>query len=403
MGKWLQASAIASAASLGAVASTGSAQAQIVHNQNVTIYNALCVGFDCATSESYGADSIRLKENNNRIHFDDTSTAGSFPSNDWRIEANSNANGGASYFAILDSTAGTIPFRVDAGAGSNALVVEQGGNVGFGTLNPVLELHVSDGDTPALRLEQNASSGFAAQTWDVAGNETNFFVRDATNGSTLPFRIRPGAPSSSIHIAAGGDVGVGTSSPASELHIQRANNGPTLTMASTGSPNRTWEFVLRDGDGEFAFNDPATTGADFIFTAGPTGGLEVQGDVTCNGTVSCFNDNSDIRYKSGVKTIENASQIVAELRPITWVAENGRVGTGLGAQEVAEVMKRNGFENWAGHTYKAKLDQHYLGYSSLIGILVAAQQEKDETIRHLEDRLLALSREINSLEEKVAR
>ncbi len=36
------------------------------------------------------------------------------------------------------------------------------------------------GDTPAWRLEQTAAGGFTAQTWDVAGNEANFFVRDVT-------------------------------------------------------------------------------------------------------------------------------------------------------------------------------------------------------------------------------
>jgi hypothetical protein len=40
----------------------------------------------------------------------------------------------------------------------------------------------------------------------VAGNESNFFVRDATNGNTLPFRIRPGAPTSSIDVGADGNV-----------------------------------------------------------------------------------------------------------------------------------------------------------------------------------------------------
>jgi hypothetical protein len=68
-------------------------------------------------------------------------------------------------------------------------------------------------DTPAIRMEQNNSGGFTAQTWDMAGNEANFFVRDVTSGSRLPFRIRPGAPTSSIDISASGNVGVGTASP----------------------------------------------------------------------------------------------------------------------------------------------------------------------------------------------
>ena len=60
-------------------------------------------------------------------------------------------------------------------------------------------------NTPGIRLFQTGGS-FGTQTWDVAGNEANFFVRDTTNGSKLPFRIRPGAPTSSIDIGADGNV-----------------------------------------------------------------------------------------------------------------------------------------------------------------------------------------------------
>jgi hypothetical protein len=47
-------------------------------------------------------------------------------------------------------------------------------------------------------------------------------VRDVTSGSRLPFRIRPGAPTSSIDIAADGDVGIGTASPDTRLSVLAA-------------------------------------------------------------------------------------------------------------------------------------------------------------------------------------
>jgi hypothetical protein len=194
------------------LASGGSLADQVILD-DLIVDGSTCVGFDCVNGESFGFDTIRLKENNLRIHFDDTSSSASFPKNDWRIRINDTTNGGSSYFAVEDSTAARTPFRIDAGAGNNALYVDSQGDVGFGTSTPVVELHSSDGDTPTLRLEQNGTSGWSPQTWDLAGNETNFFIRDVTNGSKLPFRIRPGAPTSSIDIAGSGNIGIGTASP----------------------------------------------------------------------------------------------------------------------------------------------------------------------------------------------
>ncbi len=168
----------------------GTAVADIQHLDDVIITFSQCVGTDCVNGESFGFDTIRLKENNLRIHFQDTSNSASFPSNDWRIVINDTSNGGANYFRVEDSTAGRAPFQIDAGAPNNSLRVDSAGDVGLGTDNPVVDLHVVSGNTPTLRLEQNGSSGFTAQTWDLAGNEANFFLRDVTNGSKLPLRVR---------------------------------------------------------------------------------------------------------------------------------------------------------------------------------------------------------------------
>ena len=177
-----------------------------------------CFGFDCVNNESFGFDTIKMKENNLRIKAEDTSV-GSFPTIDWQLTFNDSASGGASKFSVEDITGAKVPLTITAGAATNSLFVDSTGRIGFRTSTPVLDLHVATSNTPALRLEQNNAGGFTAQTWDIAGNEANFFVRDVTSGSRLPFRIRPGAPTSSIDIAADGDVGIGTASPAKRLHV----------------------------------------------------------------------------------------------------------------------------------------------------------------------------------------
>ena len=42
---------------------------------DLIVQRSLCVGFDCVNNESFGFDTIRLKENNTRIKFEDTSVA----------------------------------------------------------------------------------------------------------------------------------------------------------------------------------------------------------------------------------------------------------------------------------------------------------------------------------------
>jgi len=182
-----------------------------VINDDLEVIGSLGVGIDTPANQAYGFDTIIMRENNLRVYFDDTSNTASFPNNDWRLQANDNTNGGDNYFAIQDATANVIPFRVDAGATANSLRIESGGNVGIGIANPVVKLHVFNQDTPTIRLDQ--VGGFGDYKWDVAANETNFFIRDVTGSSRLPFRIRPGAPTSSLDIASSGALGVGTSTP----------------------------------------------------------------------------------------------------------------------------------------------------------------------------------------------
>jgi hypothetical protein len=188
---------------------------------DLIVDGSACIGFDCVNGESFGFDTIRMKENNVRIGVNDTSNSASFPNNDWQITFNDSSNGGLNKFSIDDISNGLTPFTIEARALSHSLYVDDGGRIGFGTSTPAVDLHVKSGNTPTLRLEQDGTSGFSAQTWDVAGNETSFFIRDASNGSTLPFRIFPSAPSSALTIeGTTGDIGLGTNSPLGALHIE---------------------------------------------------------------------------------------------------------------------------------------------------------------------------------------
>lgn len=340
---------------------------------DLIVQGSACVGLDCVNGEVFGFDTIRLKENNTRLQFEDTSAAG-FPLNNWQIRANSSAAGGASFLAFVDqgaagnSETGTIVFEVDAGAPANSMKVASSGKVGLRTATPVLDVHANTSDTPAIRLEQNNSGGFTAQTWDIAGNEANFFVRDVTSGSRLPFRIRPGAPTSSIDISADGDTGVGTGSPAQRLHV----HGPSAGLPATSGTVQNGIARLSQGGGtgvlDFGFGGAAGFGwlqagdstnlaTEFGLLLNPNGGNVGIGTtaptdtLSVNGTASkpgggAWAVFSDERLKNIKGRFLPGLQAVMQLQPIRYQYKpNNALGlpstqeyVGFGAQALQEVI-----------------------------------------------------------------
>lgn len=239
---------------------------------DLIVQGSACVGLDCVNNENFGFDTIRLKENNLRIHFDDTSVSAGFAANDWRLIANGSNSGDPSKFSIEDSTSSKTPFTITAGAATNSIFADSTGRIGLRTSTPVLDLHINTSNTPAIRLEQNSSGGFTAQTWDIAGNEANFFVRDVTGGSRLPFRIRPGAATSSIDINSDGEVGIGTASPTEELTVKSDGGNSDVFViqgSNVSSPTLFRFFETTAGQGLFSvFDENGAEAARFTAVSG---------------------------------------------------------------------------------------------------------------------------------------
>lgn len=300
---------------------------------DLIVQGSACVGLDCNNGESFGFDTIKVKENNVRIKFEDTSTTASFPSNDWQLTANDSSNGGQNKFSIDDVSGGRTPFTVEAGSPSHALYVDSGGRIGLGTSNPVVGIHHVDGNTPTLRLEQDGSSGFTPQIWDVAGNEAGFFVRDATNGSNLSFRIRPGAPTSAIDVAADGDIGLSTASPASALHISRPDSNFGIRLTNQGS-GESWVLQHNQTGDATAPNGLSLTRAG---TGSREMSLDQDGNVTFRGNVTACSDTTlcsptdtfpDYVFKPGYDLMP-----LSELA--TYIADNGHLPNVPNVEEVA--------------------------------------------------------------------
>ena len=288
-----------------------------VYADDIIVQGSACVGLDCVNNESFGFDTIRLKENNTRIKFDDTSVSAGFPANDWQLTANDSASGGSSKFSIEDITGSKVPFTVTAGASTNSIFVDSSGRVGFRTSTPVLDLHVNTSNTPALRLEQNNSGGFTAQTWDIGANEANFFVRDVTGGSKLSLRIRPGAPTSSVDIAADGDVGIGTGSPAAALDVTRTlgalgtilrisnNSGIQLLFDRTDASSTDWQ--MSNFNSTFQISVPGAGTPQFSQNS--------NGNLTIAGTLTQLSTKEAKQEFEAVEPLEVLQKVVS--MPIT--------------------------------------------------------------------------------------
>ena len=396
---------------VGSPVSNGSRVGAPVTNDQVIpddliVQQSLCVGFDCVNNESFGFDTIRLKENNTRIKFEDTSV-GSFPTNDWQLTANDSASGGSSKFSIEDITGSKVPFTITAGASTNSIFVDSTGRVGLRTSTPVLDLHINTSNTPAIRLEQNNSGGFTAQTWDIGANEANFFVRDVTGGSKLSFRIRPGAPTSSVDISADGDVGIGTGSPDEKLHVEGSDGDTTVKIEETNGTTTAREMleIINNGDPAQIFKNSAsadrwsigTSGTDFIWNNQNSANTEMQlngssGNLAIEGLLS---QGSSRKIKTGIAPV-NAQDMLARVAALP-VAE-WQYTTDLGVRHVGPMAE----DFYA--TFGLGADAAHIAPSDQAGVALAAVQalnqvvnDKNTEISELKARLAALEAVVRSL------
>ncbi len=388
---------------------------------DLIIDGSACFGLDCVNGYSFGFDTVVLTENNLRIAFKDTSNTSQFPSNDWGLQANDSANGGGNYFSIVDRDANNHVFKVEAGAPHNALYVDDNGDVGVGTATPVLEMHVSDGDTPGTRLEQNGSQGWPPQTWDVAGNETSFFIRDVSNGSTLPFRIKPGASSnslvvesdSSVEVNQGNllvpttNVGIGTVAPTERLHVS-GDDGTTVALIEETDPtvvirnllalNNTGgvSMIMTNTDSGNFWQMQHLTGGNFRLSMNAGGNqfvLDGAGNLDITGTLTQM---SDVNAKRDFESVDGRAVLEQLVEvPITrwsYKADEDHADDGEHAPRHMGPMAQDfhaSFGLGADERGISSLDANGVTIAAVQG-LYEVVQEKDARIQALEARLVAL-------------
>jgi hypothetical protein len=369
---------------------------------DLIVDGSLCVGFDCINGESFGFDTIRLKENNLRIKFQDTSNSASFPSNDWQITANDSTNGGANKFSIDDIDSGKTPFTIKAGTRANALYVDDSGRVGLGTSTPVEDLHIWYGDTPTIRLDQSGG-GWTPQTWDIAGNEANFFIRDVTNGSHLPFRIKPGAPTSTLCLMSDGKVGIGTWSPAYKFEIETTGEDAMFYLDRTDGAQLKVNVTNAQGQigtqSSHKFNIVTANANRITISSSGNVGIDnmnpgqlfvvgASGTTYCDGTDWYPTSTREAKENIISLTDDEALQALNGLNPVKYNYKQNKEEERVGfiAEDVPELVAINGRKN--------------LNSMDIVAVLTKVVQEQQKSIQEQQKTISELNKRITELEKK---
>lgn len=423
-----------------------SAVGSAVNAQLNATYDNVCVGLDCDNVFPLpnGAE-MKFQATNIRILFDDSSTDGLFPENDWILGVNEQISNGADVFYIEDLTGGTIPFKVFAGAPTNSLVVASSGNVGIGGIGADKRLQINENTAPTLRLNETSTS----TAWDVSAGQYVFSVKDNTNGFipisvlnlpgiaqniSFPNTIINGTASirnrveidSALAVQANACIGSDCSTNEQysgfrrRLRIKGQNTALEFIDASVSGnfPRSDWSILINEsfnnGDNQFAVQDMTAGTIPFIIkgaspdnsfilqesgsiSIGDTienGKLYVNGNVNVNGDVTLL---SDMRMKEGIQPLGYGLKEIMQLQPRQFrykpfVASNPeQVQYGLIAQEVETALPeivRNDY-TMAGPDGQPQ-DYKGVDYLELIPVLINAVQEQQETIEALKARIAEL-------------
>jgi DNA-binding transcriptional ArsR family regulator len=187
-------------------------------------------------------------------------------SQEWRLSANSNI------FYIEDENSGAIPFKIEDGANTDTLIIDDSGNVGIGTTTPAMSLHIEANNlsdytpltTTNLVVEDTGSANYieiasddAQLTGILFSNESGWegYVIYGNSAHANPglrfgsrkdevarFQLSGGFSFGDSYITTDpgennmiieGDVGIGTTDPVSLLNIYNSSSSNSVTRDLT--------------------------------------------------------------------------------------------------------------------------------------------------------------------------
>ena len=125
------------------------------------------------------------------------------------------------------SSTGSFTFT-NANGSSEKMRITGGGNVGIGTTSPGSKLQVNG------EIDANGADGYRIEGRPWANWGTDLLTLGDWDGESYATRIM-GSNSSEVMRVTGTNVGIGTTSPSSNLHVASTGNAEILTQRSSGA------------------------------------------------------------------------------------------------------------------------------------------------------------------------
>jgi len=133
--------------------------------------------------------------------------------------------------------------------------IDAAGDVGIGQTDPATTLHIGDGASHYVRIE-NAGSGDISSGYQIyRGSSVGMSLYDnpADNTTSLlcagSLNINCGGSGADLHVNTNGKVGIGTTDPSEILHIVAGGSGPEVRLQNASGShyirayNDNWNFL----------------------------------------------------------------------------------------------------------------------------------------------------------------
>ncbi len=339
---------------------------------------------------------------------------------------------------MLVGSNGDIAFYDDTGSTQGLYWDASAESLGIGTTSPQQKLQVEDGN---IYIRGNTAGEGLLINDSTSSSGTYSITRE---GSDATGYLKFGTPTNETHsfVFDGGNVGIGTASPAEKLSINNASGNAYLQCIS-GNGNLGGVWIGDQADnfvGGFFYdnavdaslfyvnnaermrilssgqlimgrtNDFGSTGyklqVDFgstttgILVASANTASKVAldmrdknvsgaaGTITYDGLAAQYNTSSDYRLKENIQPLEDGLERLNNLKPVkfNW-KENGKTNEGFIAHEVQEVFPDAVTGEKDGEEMQA------MDYGRITPLLVKAIQEQQEQIEQLKTEIQTLKGE----------